>query len=193
MTRSMKAILWAGAIGLVVFGGTTGVLDPGAFVALVIVLPIFAALSILGPWAAKACASPDASAANLRYGRRILLAGLAYAIGLVAAITLDQRLHLTGTTAFLIALLPVMPIFGMIWAMGAYIVEEQDEYLRHRATLSALVGLALVLGLGSFWGFLDDFGVVPHAPGWWAMPVWAIGMGFGRMGLAWRDRMDKGE
>ena len=54
--------------------------------------------------------------------------------------------------------------------------------------LASLIGLGLVLSAGSFWGFLETFGLVPHVPGWWAVPIWAIGMGLGQAWLAWRDK-----
>lgn len=127
-------------------------------------------------------------AAIVRYTKGIAITSLLYVFGLGIAITLDKRMELEGAAAFLVALMPVLPILGMIWVMGRYLVEEQDEYLRHKAIIASLVGLALVLGFGSFWGFLEQFGLVPHAAGWWAVPVWAIGMGLGQCWMALRDR-----
>jgi len=131
--------------------------------------------------------------AVVRYTKGIAASSLLYVVGLGLAITLDRRMELTGPTAFLVALLPVVPIFGMIWVMGRYLVEEQDEYLRHRAIIASLVGLGLVLSVGSFWGFLETFGLVPHVPGWWAVPIWAIGMGLGQAWMSLRDRSGGGE
>ena len=116
------------------------------------------------------------------------MTSLLYVLGLGLAITLDRRMELAGATAFLVALMPVAPILGMVWVMGRYLHEEQDEYLRYRAMIASLIGLGLVLSVGSFWGFLETFGLVPHVPGWWAVPIWAIGMGLGQAWLAWRDK-----
>lgn len=129
-----------------------------------------------------------AGPAVVRYTKGIAASSLLYVLGLGLAITLDRRSELVGATAFLVALLPVIPILGMIWVMGRYLVEEQDEYLRHRATIASLIGLALVLSVGSFWGFLETFGLVPHVPGWWAVPIWAIGMGLGQAWMSLRDK-----
>jgi hypothetical protein len=136
-----------------------------------------------------ACSSPAA----IRYTRRMLIASAGYMLGLGLAITLDRRMELAGATGFLIALLPVLPIFAMIWTMGRYLLEEQDEYLRHRAVIASLAGLGLVLALGSFWGFLETFGMAPHVPGWWAVPVWALGMGLAQAWMALRDRAGEAE
>ncbi|MXP29399.1 hypothetical protein GRI58_11250 [Porphyrobacter algicida] len=137
--------------------------------------------------------SSGANQASVRYTRRIVISSLLYVLGLGIAITLDRRMELTGAMALVIALLPVLPIFGMIWAMARYIIEEKDEFLRHRAIMAALIGLAAVLGIASFWGFLEQFRLVPHAYGWWALPIWAIAMGLAQGILGWRDRREAGE
>ena len=134
-----------------------------------------------------------ASVAISNYTRRMLVASFGYMAGLGVAVTLHNRFELTGVIAFAVALLPVIPTLWMIWAMGRYLVEEQDEYLRYRAMLAALIGLGTVLSLGCFWGFLETFELVPHVPGWWAVPIWAIGMGAGQGWLALRDRREPSE
>lgn len=128
------------------------------------------------------------SPAIVRYTRRFMFGTFGYMLGLGLAITLHERVELPDGGAFLIALLPVVPIFAMIWAIARYLVEEEDEYLRHRATMASLAGLGLVLALGSFWGFLETFEVAPHIDAWWVFPVWAIGMGAAQGWMAVRDR-----
>jgi hypothetical protein len=128
------------------------------------------------------------SPAVVRYSRRFVIASLGYVLGLGIAITLSERMDVSGANAFAIALLPVLPIFAMIWTMARYLIEEDDEFLRHRATMASLFGLGLVLAAGSFWGFLETFGVVPHVDAWWTFPVWAIGVGIAQCWMSWRDR-----
>lgn len=128
------------------------------------------------------------SPAVVRYTRRFVIASLGYMLGLGIAVTLSERMELSGANAFAIALLPVLPIFAMIWTMARYLIEEDDEFLRHRATMASLSGLGLVLAAGSFWGFLETFGVVPHVDAWWTFPVWAIGTGIAQCWMSWRDR-----
>lgn len=128
------------------------------------------------------------SPAVVRYSRRFVIASLGYVLGLGIAITLSERMAVSGASAFAIALLPVLPIFAMIWTMARYLIEEDDEFLRHRATMASLFGLGVVLAAGSFWGFLETFGVVPHVDAWWTFPVWAIGMGIAQCWMSWRDR-----
>ncbi|MCP9221955.1 hypothetical protein MKP08_04235 [Erythrobacter sp. LQ02-29] len=128
------------------------------------------------------------SPAITRYTRRFVIASLGYMLGLGLAVTIADRVDLSRAESFLIALLPVLPIFGMIWTMGRYLVEEDDEFLRHRAIMASLIGLGLVLTLGTFWGFLESFEVVPHVDAWWVFPVWAMGMGVGQCWMALSDR-----
>jgi hypothetical protein len=152
------------------------------------------ATGLLIPYARSMSRRPGAAGpAVVRYTKGIAATTMLYVLGLGVAITLDRRMDLAGATAFLIALLPAIPILGMIWVMGRYLVEEQDEYLRHKAMIASLVGLGLVLSVGSFWGFLETFGLVPHVPGWWAVPIWAIGMGLGQAWMSLRDRSGDGE
>ena len=147
-----------------------------------------AATGLLIPYARSLANKPGTGRAVARYSKGIAVTSLLYVLGLGLAITLDRRMELAGAAAFMVALMPVAPILGMVWVMGRYLHEERDEYLRHRAMIASLIGLGLVLSVGSFWGFLETFGLVPHVPGWWAVPIWAIGMRLGQAWLAWRDK-----
>lgn len=122
-----------------------------------------------------------ASSVTMRYNRRMMWASLAYMIGLFAAIFLfrDQQPGPVAATA--LALLPTLPIFAMLWAMGRYIIEETDEYLRGRTINAALVATGLLLAVATFWGFLTTFGVAPAVPMWAAVPIWCLGLGVGNL------------
>ncbi|MXO86087.1 hypothetical protein GRI38_08610 [Altererythrobacter aurantiacus] len=151
-----------------------------------------AAMTLMFPLVKTALARQKAqgylSPAITRYNRRFLLASFGYVLGLGLAVTINDRVALSDGETILIALLPIIPVFGMIWTMARYIVEEEDEYLRHRAIMASLTGLGLVLTFGTFWGFLETFEVVPHIWAWWVFPAWAIGMGISQCWLAFRDR-----
>ncbi|ALE17686.1 hypothetical protein AMC99_02411 [Altererythrobacter epoxidivorans] len=136
---------------------------------------------------AKQKSTGHLSPAITRYTRRFMLATFGYMAGLGIAVYINDRVELSQGESFLIALLPVIPIFGMIWSMARYIVEEDDEFLRHRAIMASLFGLGVVLVTGTFWGFLETFGVVPHLDAWWCFPIWAIGMGISQCWMVIRD------
>lgn len=138
--------------------------------------------------AARQASCGAASPASIRYLRRIMLSTVLYVVGLGIGVRIDDTMTLTGGGAFLVALLPALPTVGIVATMGRYLVEETDEYLRHRALIANIFGLGAVLTSASFWGFLETFEVVPHAPAWWAVPIWAIGMGAGQAVMRLRDR-----
>ncbi len=138
--------------------------------------------------AARRAECGAASPASVRYLRRIMLFTALYVVGLGIAVRIDDTMTLTGTGAFLVALLPAVPTVGIVATMGRYLVEETDEYLRHRAVIANIFGLGAVLTSASFWGFLETFDAVPHAPAWWAVPIWAMGMGAGQAVMRLRDR-----
>jgi hypothetical protein len=150
------------------------------------------AMGILIPMTRAATAQQEAcgaaSPAALRYTRGIMLASFVYVAGLGTAVWLNDTLTFSRGTAFFVSLLPAVPTIAIVGVMARYLMEENDEYLRHRAMIANLFGLGAVLGIGSFWGFLETFEVVPHVPAWWAVPIWAIGMGAGQGVLALRNR-----
>lgn len=129
-----------------------------------------------GEHVVKAFGSP----ALVRYNKRFLIASLAYVAGMLIAAGIYNRGMPPGALGYAVSLLPTVPVLAMIVTMGRYLVEETDEYLRHRASLSSLIGLGVVLVLGTVWGFLETFGLVPHVWAWWVMPAWAIGLGIGQ-------------
>mgnify|MGYP001495403084 FL=1 len=168
-------VLYLVAIGIV---GTLKLTDaingPTGFILLAL------ATGLLIPIARQRTAG-CASKAMVDYNRRVLVSSFSYALGLGIAVTLWDNYELSRPVVFAISLLPTLPTFGVIWAMARYLAEEQDEYLRHRTIMAALIALGLVLALGIFWGFLEMFELVPHVWAWWVLPVWAIGLGLAQL------------
>ena len=156
-------------------------------------LPFVAAATLLLGPLTKATNNRQAAAGALspatrRYNRRMLIWSLGYVLCLGTAMTVRNYLHPQGALLWGIAVLPSVPMIFFVWTLARYVVEEEDEYLRYRQTSAALIGLALVLLAGTLWGFLETFGVAPHVPAWWVVPVWAIGLGVGQMIMASVDR-----
>ena len=119
------------------------------------------------------------SAANRAYLRRFFpMIGL-YVVCLFAAVWLHDRLAVTGPPAVLLAILPALPLIGVIWALGRLVVEETDEYLRAQTVRQFMVATGFMLCVTSIWGFLDQFDQVPHMPMYWAFIIWCVGLGVG--------------
>ncbi|MEQ1497463.1 MAG: hypothetical protein ABL914_02295 [Novosphingobium sp.] len=129
-----------------------------------------------------------ATAALKAYNRRALIWALSY-IGLLgAALTARATWHPSGPVLWLLALLPSLTIAFLVWAMARYLTEEDDEYQRMRQINAALFATGFLLVTASLWGFLETFGVAPHAEGWWSVGVWAVGLGLGNAAQSLRDR-----
>ncbi|MGB3794893.1 MAG: hypothetical protein WA957_01155 [Alteraurantiacibacter sp.] len=124
-----------------------------------------------------------------RYNSRFLGAGALYAVAMIGAGTATNYISPDSPLMWGLAILPMLPAFGMIWAMMRYLAEETDEYQRHRAVNASMIGLGLVLVIGTGWGFLETFGLVPHIWAWWVFPTWAIGLGIGMARTERRGRV----
>ena len=126
---------------------------------------------------ARAKAIGNFSPAMGRYNRRMLAASGIYVVGLFGAIWAHDTLGADGALAFLFAFAPSVGVLMMVWAMGRLLAEEEDEYLRHRYVRSSLFGLGTLLTIATIWGFFEQFDLVPHAPTWLAVPIFALGLG----------------
>ena len=76
-------------------------------------------------------------------------------------------------------MLPALPIIGIFGAIGRYLIEEQDEYVRMLMVRQTLWASAFALSVATTWGFLDSFGLVGHAEGYWIAILWFLGLGLG--------------
>ena len=121
------------------------------------------------------------SAANRAYMRRFIPMMLLYVLVMFGAVSLNDRLAPSGPLAIILAVLPALPLIGVIWALGRLLVEEQDEYLRSLTVRQFIIATGFMLAVTSIWGFLDAFGQVPHVPMYWAFIIWCVGLGVGTL------------
>jgi hypothetical protein len=114
-----------------------------------------------------------------RYNWRVIWLTLLYAVFLIGATYCFKLKLVTGPIAYVVASLPALPIVGIFFAMGRYLVEEQDEYVRMLMVRQILWASGFVLSLATVWGFLDSFGLVGHADGYYIVIAWFFGLGVG--------------
>ena len=69
-----------------------------------------------------------------------------------------------GALRYAAAIAPAVPVIGVIWAMGAFMVELPDEYQRLRLATALLRATGLTLGVCTAWGFLQNYAEVPTPP-----------------------------
>jgi len=108
--------------------------------------------------------------------RMWVLAALCVLFSVVAA--LGFRLgHLTGVAAYLVAILPALPILGALMATGQYLAEEKDEFERNLLVQSLLGGIGGTLAATTIWGYLEDFAHAPHLHLIWIYPLFWLFVG----------------
>ncbi len=123
--------------------------------------------------------SSPAYSAQKRYTYRILGLMTVYGLLLVLANWLFAAGYAEGAAAWAIALLPALPIIGVFAVIGRLLVELNDEYVRMLMVRQSMIASAFMLTLVTGWGFLEDFGLVPHLPAYYAAIVWFAGLGVG--------------
>ena len=119
------------------------------------------------------------STAWKRYNWRVVWLSLIYAAFLIAAVYGFKHAMIPAAFKYLVAVLPALPIIGIFGAMGRYLVEEQDEYVRMLMVRQTLWASAITLSLATIWGFLESFELVSHIDAYYVSVVWFSGLGLG--------------
>jgi hypothetical protein len=114
-----------------------------------------------------------------RYNWRVIWLSALYAAFLLPAVYGFKHQLVPGALQYVVAVLPALPIIGIFAAIGRYLVEEQDEYVRMLMVRQTLWASGFALSLAPIWGFLDNFGLVGHADGDWIVIAWFFGLGIG--------------
>src|SRR4051794_34237156 len=117
------------------------------------------------------------TAAWKRYNWRVIWLSLLYACFLLAAVYGFKHRLIPDTIKYLAAILPALPIIGLFAAMGRYLVEEQDEYVRMLMVRQTLWASGFALSLATIWGFLENFDLVGHVDGYYVVIAWYFGLG----------------
>ncbi len=102
--------------------------------------------------------------------RMWVTAGLCVLFATVAALTFRFG-HPHGVIAYMVAVLPALPIIGALFYTGVYLSEEKDEFQRNMLVQSLLGGIGGTLALTTAWGYLEDFAKIQHLDPIWIYPV----------------------
>ena len=114
-----------------------------------------------------------------RYNRRVIWLSLLYAAFLLFAVYAFKHQLLHGLVAYVAAILPALPIIGIFGAIGRYLVEERDEYVRMVMVRQTLWASGFALSAATIWGFLESFALVGHIESYYVVVVWFGGLGLG--------------
>ena len=129
---------------------------------------------------AQAAAGVNSSAMRT-YTRRVLVAGFAYVVLLFAGMAVARFYAPPVAARVVLALAVAVPVLFMVRAMALLLKEETDEYLRMRVVNQSLVATGFLLTVATLYGFLNAFDVAPRVDAWAAFPLWAVGLGIGRL------------
>jgi hypothetical protein len=121
------------------------------------------------------------SRANVRYSVRVVVLSLIYSVFLIGAVYGFKHHLLSGPAAWIAGTLPALPIIGIFAAIGLYLVEESDEYLRMMTVRQTLWASGFSLSIATIWGFLESFDLVGHVPVYWVSVLWFGGLGLGAL------------
>lgn len=97
-----------------------------------------------------------------RYTARFAVVMALYVVFLLVAVRVFTHYHPAGVLAWLLAILPSIPIIGVLIVVGLYLAEEKDEFQRMLLVQSMLWSIGGTLALTTVWGFLENFLHVPH-------------------------------
>jgi hypothetical protein len=120
--------------------------------------------------------SPRSPAAR-RYLARFLPAMLLYVGVLFGSIAVLRYMAPTGPLLWIVAVAPALPIIGAIVAMGLYMIEETDEFLRATLAQAMLWGIGVTMTVCTVWGFLENADLLPHPPLYLIFPLFCFSFG----------------
>jgi hypothetical protein len=119
------------------------------------------------------------TSAWVRYNIRVVWLSLIYSALLILAVYGFKHGMVGGAASYLVAILPALPVIGIFVAIGRYLVEEQDEYVRMLMVRQTLWASGFALSLATIWGFLESFGLAGHVEAYYIAIAWFFGLGLG--------------
>lgn len=124
--------------------------------------------------------SKNWSPAIRRYVKRLAAFMVVYIALIFLAGYLFRHHPPHGVAAVALAVLPTLPIVGVIWTIFRLLVEETDEYMRMMFVRQALFATGFCLVVMTVWEFLQNYDVVSNdSHGFGTTFVWFVGLGLG--------------
>ena len=87
---------------------------------------------------------------------------------------LFARHSIHGLGAYLLAVLPALPLIAAIVILGRYVREETDEFKRAVFVEAMLWAIGVTMVLTTAWGFIEMFIPGVHVPVLWVFPVFCV-------------------
>ena len=113
--------------------------------------------------------------------RRGAMALVAYEVVFGVVFFWVTRTKPAGAMLFVMALLPTLPVLGLIAVLGRYLGEEVDEFHRQLVVRCLLWGTAAVMTSVCFHGLLQLFGWKGSWPAAVELTVFIVAMGVAKL------------
>jgi hypothetical protein len=115
--------------------------------------------------------------AERRFVTRCWISGGLVVLFSIFAAVVFRLWHLHGALAYLVAVLPALPILWVLVATGTFLAEEKDEFQRNLLVQSLLGGTGAILAGITVWAYLEDFARAPHLDLVWVYPIFWLFVG----------------
>lgn len=112
--------------------------------------------------------------AQTRYVARMFTTAVFCILFSLAASLGIRHGHATGVLAWVLGILPAIPVVMTLVVTGAYLREERDEFLKAVFVQALLAGVAGTLSVTTAWGYLEGFRIAPHLGLMWIYPMFWI-------------------
>jgi hypothetical protein len=121
--------------------------------------------------------------AHRAYLIRFGISMTSYVVALFAVQYTFRHYAPDGALRYVLGVIPAIPLLGVIYAVGRYLVEEPDEFIRFQTVGALLRALGVTLSLATVWGFVESFAGAPHIPLYYVSIVFCAAFGLARLWL----------
>ena len=120
--------------------------------------------------------------ATVRYTRRMIAIMVVYVAGIALASFIIDRAAPLGPLTIGLALIPGLAMLAAIIAIGRFVAELSDEYLRMLEVRKLIVATGVTLAITSVWGLLELYSdSLPRLPVFYVFPIWCGGLFVGQI------------
>ena len=119
------------------------------------------------------------SIAKQRYFKIFVPSMALYLITTFGATWLLKSNEVDQIFKYVIALIPALFIWWLVWAQIRYF-READEFEKARQVSGALFGIAVLMVFSTGWGFLEMLADAPKFPVFYIFPLFCLAYSMGR-------------
>ncbi|SNS27524.1 hypothetical protein SAMN05421770_101299 [Granulicella rosea] len=128
------------------------------------------------------------NAAARRYAQRFLPTMALYCLAIFFSTWYFKHYHPAGALAYLLAVLPAIPLVAVIVIVGLYLSEEKDEFQHALLVQSLIWSIGATLAVTTVWGFLEAFLPVLRLQPYLIFPMFCFFSGIAKAVQRWRYR-----